>query len=176
MQAYDESTLTYNYRYVTSWTFSNVIAGSDSVGTVMQTVMYNVLTNPNTYKKLLAELLSANLTTPYPKWDEVSRLPYLDACVQEGLRVHPPFALPFERVVPEGGLEILGHYLPAGTIVGASPYVTNRYKATWGEDADFWRPERWLEHGPEHKKKLEDRMLTVSSDTIYTKFSLLLGS
>ena len=132
----------------------------------MQTVIYNVLTNPNTYEKLLAELLSANLTRPYPKWEEVSRLPYLDACVQEGLRVHPPFALPFERIVPEGGMEILGHYLPGGTIVGANPYVTNRYKATWGEDADFWRPERWLEHGSEHKRKLEDTMLTVSSETI----------
>ncbi|KID99278.1 Cytochrome P450, partial [Metarhizium majus ARSEF 297] len=148
---------------VTSWTFSNVIAGSDSVGTVMQTVMYNLLKSPHTLKKLVRELEEAGVSRPYPKWNQVSTLPYLDACVLEALRVHPPFALPFERVVPEGGITMLGHFLPAGTIVGASPYVTNRCKKMYGEDAEFWRPERWLEGDAEHKKKMENVMLTFGA-------------
>jgi hypothetical protein len=32
--------------------------------------------------------------------------------------MHPPFALPFERVVPEGGLEVDGHIIPPGTRIG----------------------------------------------------------
>lgn len=130
----------------------------------MQTVMYNLLKSPHTLKKLVRELEEADVSRPYPKWTEVSTLPYLDACVLEALRVHPPFALPFERVVPEGGITMLGHFLPAGTIVGASPYVTNRCKTMYGEDAEFWRPERWLEGDAEHKKKMENVMLTVSQD------------
>lgn len=149
-------------RAATAWTFSNVIAGSDSVGSLMRTIMFNLLVYPHTLAKLYDELRSANLSRPFPQYSEVRNLPYLDACVQEGIRMHPPFALPFERVVPEGGITILGQYLPAATIVGGSPYVVNRHKGMFGEDAEFWRPERWLEKDEMHKKKLEQAMLTVS--------------
>ena len=88
-------------------------------------------------------------------------LSYVDACVQEGSRMHPPYALTFERVVPEGGITIFGLYLPAGIIVGGSPYVVNRHKPIFGQDAEFWRPERWLEKDAAHKK-LEQNNQTVS--------------
>ncbi|KAL9617507.1 MAG: hypothetical protein Q9160_007718 [Pyrenula sp. 1 TL-2023] len=145
----------------TSWTFSNVIAGSDSVGTVMRTTMLNLMCYPHTMEKLRDELRAANLSRPYPQFNEVRELPYLDACVQEGARLHPPFALPLERVVPEGGVTVLGHYLPEGTLVGGNPYVVNRHKETFGEDAEFWRPERWLEGDDAHKRKLEQGILTL---------------
>lgn len=138
-----------------------MIAGSDSVGSLMRTTMFNLLLYPQTFRKLYDELHAANVSLPYPRYSEVRNLPYLDACVQEGIRMHPPFALPFERVVPKGGVEILGHFLPAGTVVGGSPYVVNRHKGTFGDDAEFWRPERWLEQGDEHKHRLEQSMLTV---------------
>lgn len=72
--------------------------------------------------------------------------------------------IPFEveRVVPKGGITILNHFLPEGTTVGANPYVINRHKATFGEDAECWRPDRWLEGGEGHRKKLEASLLTVS--------------
>lgn len=149
-------------RFVTAWTVSNVLAGSDSVGTVMKTTMYNLLASSRTLENLRGELLAANVSRPYPRWSEVSGLPYLDACVQEALRVHPPFAMPFERIVPEGGIFISGQYLPAGTIVGASPYVVNRHVPTYGPDAEIWRPERWLEGPPALRKMREDALLTVS--------------
>jgi hypothetical protein len=63
--------------------------------------------------------------------------------------------------VPRGGVTVLGKFLPEGTVVGGSPYVVNRHRGTFGDDAEFWRPERWLEKGDEHKRKLEQSMLTV---------------
>lgn len=63
----------------------------------------------------------------------------------------------------KGSITILEHYLPAGTAVGGNPCVINRHKATFGEDAELWRPERWLEHDESHKKKLDHAMLTISS-------------
>lgn len=77
--------------------------------------------------------------------------------------MHPPFALPLERVVPKGGVTILGHHLLAGTAVGGNRYVVNWHKGTFGEDAGLWRPETWLEKCETHKKKHEQAMLTVSS-------------
>ncbi|KAI1375397.1 putative benzoate 4-monooxygenase cytochrome P450 [Hypoxylon crocopeplum] len=147
----------------TAWVFSNVVAGSDSTGTVMKTVMYNLLCHPSTLEKLYKELAAANLSRPYPKWGEVCLLPYLDACIQEGVRLHPPFALPFERVVPAGGITVLGKYLPGGTLVGGNPYVVNRHRQTFGDDPDSWSPERWLVGGEQHKKKLEKSVLTFGA-------------
>ncbi|RLL97903.1 hypothetical protein CFD26_105311 [Aspergillus turcosus] len=147
----------------TAWTFSNVIAGSDSVGTVMRTLVFNLLVYPHTLQKLRDELEAANLSRPFPRYSEVRDLPYLDACVQEAARIHPPFALPFERVVPKGGITVLGHYLPEGTVVGGSPDVVNRDQNTFGEDAEFWRPERWLEGDSSHKRKLEGSILTFGA-------------
>jgi len=151
------------YRIVSNWTFTNVIAGSDSVGAVMTTIVFHLLQNAYSLQKLYGELLSANLTRPYPRMGEIQNLPYLDACMWEAIRLHPAFALPFERVVPDGGITVLGHYLPAGTWIGGNAYVVNRHKKTFGADAEFWRPERWTEGDEKHKNKLQQCNLTVST-------------
>lgn len=70
--------------------------------------------------------------------------------------------MPLERVVPAEGVTICGHFYPGGTVVGMSPYITNRYKPTWGVDADQWRPSRLLEGEPSHTRKLEASLLSVS--------------
>ena len=132
----------------------------------MQIVWYNLLAHPLTMRRLYDELVEAensqSLSRPFPTWNEVRDLPYLDACINEAVRLHPPFCLPFERVVPQGGVTICGRYFAAGTVVGMSPYVINRHRPTFGEDAEVWRPERWLEHDDEHRRKLEHSVLTVS--------------
>lgn len=127
----------------------------------MKTIMVNLLRYPHTLQKLYDELRSLDLSRPCPKYSEVRDSPYLDACVQEGVRMHPPFALPFERVVPDGGVMLFGHYLPAGVVVGGNPYVVNRHKPTFGQDAEFWRPERWLGLDDICRKKLDQSVLTV---------------
>ncbi len=94
------------HRIVSNWTFTNIIAGSDSVGAVITTMMFHLLQNSNSMQKLHTELRSANLTRPHARLSEIQSLPYLDACMWEAIRLHPAFALPFERVVPEGGITI----------------------------------------------------------------------
>ena len=132
----------------------------------MRTIWYNLLAYPETLRKLQDELLAADkehgLTKPYPSWKDICELPYLDACVLEGVRMHPPFCLPFERVVPVGGLTIGDHYYPEGTVVGMSAYVVNRHKPTFGEDADSWNPDRWMVP-KDLKQKREAAIMTVSN-------------
>jgi cytochrome P450 len=128
--------------------------------------MFNILAHRDSLNKLYQELYEADRTTgltrPYPKWNEVKDLPFLDACVQEALRRPPPFSLPLERVAPQGGIVISGRYFPEGTCIGMNPYVVNRHRPTFGEDADSWRPERWLVDDPALRKKLEGSIMTVS--------------
>lgn len=150
---------------VTAWTFSNVIAGSDSTAIIMKTIWFNLLAYPETLHRLRAELIEADrakggLTKPFPSWKEVCDLPYLDAIVQEGLRMHPPFCLPLERVVPKGGLTIGGTFFDEGTVVGMSPYVANRHRPTFGDDAEVWNPDRWMVP-KELRQKREAGIMTV---------------
>lgn len=154
-------------RCVTAWTFSNVIAGSDSTAVVLRTVWHNLLSHPETLDRLREELRDAEakkpggFSKPFPSWRDIADLPYLDACINEAVRLHPPFCLPFERVVPKGGITVGGTYIPEGTVVGMSPYVVNRHKPTFGEDAHLWNPSRWMVP-QERRRKLEASIMTVS--------------
>ena len=141
----------------------------------MKTLWYNLLAHPASRNRIYDELLhiekQQQLSRPYPKWSEVSSLPYLDACVLEAIRLHPPFCLPFERVVPREGIAIGSHFLPGGTVIGMSPWVVNHHPQTFGEDADDWRPERWLEDCDKYRE-MEQSILTVGFN--YKKFRVLI--
>lgn len=128
----------------------------------MRTLMYNLLKYRSALKKLQRELDSAGLSRPFPRYDEVQGLPYLDACVLEAGRILPPVGVPMERVVPPEGVTISGQYIPAGTIVGANPYVVHRHTGTFGLDVEAWRPERWLDADEEQRQRMEQSLLTVN--------------
>ena len=40
-------------------------------------------------------------------------------------------------------------FVPKGTMILVSNWMSNVNKAIWGEDADEWKPERWLKPLPE---------------------------
>jgi cytochrome P450 len=45
-------------------------------------------------------------------FQEAQKLPYLQAVIKEGLRLHSATGLPLVRVVPKGGAMIAGRYFP----------------------------------------------------------------
>lgn len=82
--------------------------------------------------------------------------------------MHPGVSYPLERVVPKLGEELSGVFVPGGTIVGVNPAVIHRDRSIFGEDADTFRPERWLatdDEGLERVKVMERSLLTVSQAT-----------
>jgi hypothetical protein len=64
-----------------------------------------------------------------------------------------------ERIVPKQGAEICGEVIPGGTIVGCNAWVIHRRAEVFGEDAEIYRPERWLEADPDVRRKMEGSML-----------------
>ncbi|RDW93185.1 cytochrome P450 [Aspergillus mulundensis] len=149
-----------------AWASSNITAGSDTTGIFLRTVFYNLLKNPNTLHRLLEELDSAaaagNLDD-LASWKQTRELPYLDAVIKEGGRIHPPFGLPYERVLPKEGATICGEFLPGGTVVGMSAWVVHRDKDLYGEDCDEWNPERWLRYDAERRRAMENALLTFGA-------------
>lgn len=91
------------------------IAGGETVSTVLAAVTYYLLTNPETYIKLRQEI-----RTRYSNYDEIDatsslQLPYLQAVINEALRIYPPGPQGFPRVSP--GAVVDGMYVPAGVSI-----------------------------------------------------------
>ncbi len=80
-----------------------------------------MIAEPKCYRVLRAELDEV-FPDPFGYLDPavLSRLPYLDAVIEEALRLGTPFFLP--RIVPLGGARIDGKYIPEGTIVALAAY------------------------------------------------------
>ena len=76
--------------------------------------------------------------------EESEKLPFLQATILEGLRIHSAIGGLLPRRVPPGGCVIAGRYIPAGHVVGASAWVVNRNTAVFGHDASEFNPHRWL--------------------------------
>ncbi|KAI2628781.1 cytochrome P450 [Hypoxylon sp. NC1633] len=130
---------------------SMAFAGSETTAISLASVFYYLLRNPSALTKLRKELddaavagIFSDYETGLVTWTESQKLPYLDACIKEAFRLHPAAGLPLERIVPEPGVEIAGHYVKGGTIVGCSAWIIHRRPEIWGEDVDVHRPERWL--------------------------------
>jgi cytochrome P450 len=144
---------------------SMAFAGSETTAISLSSVFYFLLKNPSSLARLLAELDDAgregrfsDYETGLVTWHESQTLPYLDACVKEAFRLHPAPGLPMERIVPEGGLEIAGHKVTGGTIVGCNAWVIHRNEEIFGEDVEAYRPERWLPEEGKDKSAEEQRI------------------
>ncbi|KAL1801682.1 hypothetical protein ACET3X_002024 [Alternaria dauci] len=125
-----------------------IVAGSDTSASTIRGVILHLLANASAYKKLQTEIDDgiANGTISSPITDaEGRRLPYLQACIKEGLRILPPATGANFKCVPPGGDILAGMFVPEGTQVGSSHLSIQHSTATFGADAELFRPERWLE-------------------------------
>ncbi|KAJ0107927.1 pisatin demethylase [Diaporthe amygdali] len=125
-----------------------LFAGSDTTAIGFRSLFYHLIKNPDVYEKLQSEIdrgfSSGRLKSPV-KFSEAIKLEFLSACIKEALRVHPGVQLTMGRVVPAEGLELSGMFIPGGFWVGMNPAVVHFDKSIFGEDADEFRPARWLE-------------------------------
>ncbi|KAF4552475.1 Cytochrome P450-like protein 41 [Elsinoe fawcettii] len=137
---------------------SNVFAGSDTTGITLSAIAFNIFSIPEVLGRLRAEIDSATkdgrASDPIT-FKESQELPYFQAVIKESMRLHPATGLPLWRVAPVGGADIAGTHFPAGSIVGANTWVAHRNKDVFGEDADEFRPERWMEQDKERLAQME---------------------
>lgn len=122
-----------------------MVAGSDTTAAALRFLFRTILAPSNApiLAKLHAELSSASLSHPVPAYDELLKLPYLQAVLTETLRLGSvPLYLP--RIVSAPGFECEGLFVPGGSTVAMTPWVVSRDKSVYGEDAEVFKPERWL--------------------------------
>ncbi|GKZ18421.1 hypothetical protein AbraCBS73388_000991 [Aspergillus brasiliensis] len=144
---------------------NNLLAGSDTTAISLRAMIYYIVQTPHVYDKLQREIDEADrqgLLSKFITYEECLKLPYLQATMKEAMRLHPGVGFPLERYVPPPGAEICGHRLPGGTNVSISAPVIHQLQDIYGEDADSFRPERWLEASPEALKAMDRYFLSVS--------------
>ncbi|TFK48996.1 cytochrome P450 monooxygenase pc-bph [Heliocybe sulcata] len=131
---------------LTAEALTQLIAGSDTTSNSSCAITYYLALYPDVQAKLHAELDEAlGNDDPVSTFDQVKRLKYLEAVINEALRIHSTSGIGLPRVVPEGGMTVCGKTFPEGTVLSVPTYTIHREKAVWGEDVDVFRPERWFE-------------------------------
>lgn len=130
-------------REVKTHAFGNITAGADTTTIALRTILFHIGKNQDVYHILCHEIRdSAKLTLPI-SFHSAKSLPYLNAVIQEALRIHPPNGLMYSRETAAEGSMICGHYIPKGTEVGISPWVVHYDPALFPNPEKF-EPERWL--------------------------------
>lgn len=143
--------------FVQGGCWGNVFAGSDTTSISLNGTLFHLITYPNTFVRLRQELddtAARGVLSDPPTFAETQALPYFQAVLKEGLRMHPATGIPLWRQVPAGGATLCGTYFPAGTNVGINSWVAHRNRDVWGPDADEFRPERWLDSPEEMLKEM----------------------
>ncbi|GBE84398.1 Benzoate 4-monooxygenase [Sparassis crispa] len=123
-----------------------LVAGSDTTSNSLSAIIYYLARDQEAQKKLQAELDAvANNDSSILPFEDIKSLPYLEAVINEGLRLFTTLGFGLPRVVPKGGLTVLGHTFPGGTEISVPTYSLHHSNEVWGPNVDEFYPERWLD-------------------------------
>ena len=123
-----------------------MFAGADTVGNALMLGTFYIAKSHSVLANLKSELFAAfsDPSRP-PAVRELEKLPYLNACIKESLRLSSGVISGLPRIVPPSGATIGGHKIPGGAIVSVGSTFVH-YNADIFPDPFVFRPERWLEN------------------------------
>jgi cytochrome P450 len=131
-----------------------LLAGRDTTASLLGWLFYLLARHPPIFHKLRTAVISEFGTYIDPaeiSFAKIKSSRYLQHCLSETLRLYPvvPLNMRFatrDTTIPVGG-GLDGKsavFVPKGTQVEYSVHVMHRRKDLWGEDAEEFRPERWV--------------------------------
>ncbi|CAK3741847.1 Cytochrome P450 52A12 [Lecanosticta acicola] len=136
-----------------------LLAGRDTTASLLTNAWFMLSKRPDIWKKLQAEV--ARLDGALPTFEQLKELKYLKAVLNESLRLHPVVPLNSreateDTTLPVGGGPDGSHplFIKKGELMVWSLYAMHRRKDYYGEDANEFRPERWIDNAETGKKGL----------------------
>lgn len=136
-----------------------LLAGRDTTASLLTNVWHTLSKRPDIWKKLQTEI--AALQGSQPSFEELKDLKYLKALLNESLRLHPVVPLNSREAQEDTTLPVGGGpdgraplFIKKGHLMAWSLYAMHRRKDFYGEDAEEFRPERWLDDAETGKKGL----------------------
>ncbi len=121
-------------------TVTLLIAGHDTSAIALCWALHHLLANPEVLTRLRAEVEAA--AAPEDADDALSKLPYLDAVLQESMRLTP--LVPVIQRVTRAPVRLGRYEVPAGALVMAHTWAVHHRPELYPEPERF-RPERFLE-------------------------------
>ncbi|KAI1662359.1 cytochrome P450 [Daldinia decipiens] len=144
-----------NREIVSDSALNYLSAGRDTVAQALTWCIYILMQHEFVIDEIRNEVRALLDNTPGPLLSDDSKvsvnssiltpssLPYTMATFYETLRLYPP--IPFEIKQCEKPTTLPdGTFLPEKSIVFWCTWAMNRSRINWGDDADSFRPERWL--------------------------------
>ncbi|KAL2815736.1 cytochrome P450 [Aspergillus granulosus] len=141
MDQKEELRLSHDEMYANSQVF--MVAGTETTATALSGLTYHLLMKPEKLDKLIEEIRSTFQKGSDIEIGALGRMKYLNACIEEGLRIYPPVPVGLPRVAPDEGLWVCGEHIPCKTALSINHW------ATYHDPENFKRPneyipERWL--------------------------------
>lgn len=121
-----------------------ILAGSETVATALSGMLYYLLEEPSCLARLTDEIRSSFKSEKEININSAAPLRYLNAVLEESMRLYPPVPAALPRMVPEPGQIICDRFVPAGVSVGL-PHYSCYHSAQNFFEPDVFHPERWLD-------------------------------
>ncbi|KAK3335945.1 cytochrome P450 [Cercophora scortea] len=122
-----------------------LIAGSDTTAVSLTYLIWSVCSHKQVQERLVEEVRTALPADDDDFADhDLTQLPYLNAVIEETLRLYSAAPSGLPRVVPAEGADLSGYYFPPGVIVTSQAYSMHRAPETF-PDPYVFNPDRWLD-------------------------------
>ena len=126
-----------------------MFAGQDTTATALAFGLWELAQNGHIQEKLRTEvdaLFGDSLGQPYPSYQDIMKLKYLDAVVKETLRIYAPVfvARRVKKDITMTTREKVSFTIPKNATVFVSPSLSQRQRIVFSDQPDQWMPERFL--------------------------------
>ncbi|KAJ5288821.1 hypothetical protein N7478_001851 [Penicillium angulare] len=119
-------------------------AGADTTATAMAGTFFFLAHKPKLLARLIREIRTTFADEEHIHTGaQLNSCGFLQACINETLRLAPSVAVTIPRTVLEGGMIVDEEFLPAGTMVGTTTYAIQRNPNYFTKPDEFY-PERWI--------------------------------
>ncbi|XP_059276092.1 probable (S)-N-methylcoclaurine 3'-hydroxylase isozyme 2 [Lycium ferocissimum] len=125
------------------------VAGGDTSTSTIEWAMAELIKNVESMKKVQDELEIKLGESDYPKESQLLHMSYLQACVKETLRLHPPGPL----LLPHRAIEtcqVMSFTIPKNTQILVNVWAIARDPSIW-EEPEMFRPQRFLSSDTDFK-------------------------
>jgi len=128
--------------HITGIFISMMFAGHHTSSGTASWAVIELLRHPDVLAEVVAELDALYADGTEVSFQALRSIPVLESALKETLRLHPPLII-LMRLVQED-FELLGRTIPAGTVLAASPRVSNRIEEDFPKAGTF-DPGRYLD-------------------------------
>jgi sterol 14-demethylase len=137
----EDGSLHFSADIVTGMFISMMFAGHHTTSGTAAWTLIELLRHPDVLAGVVEELDGLAVDGVEVSYQALREMPRLEAAIKEALRLHPPLILLLR--VAKTDLEVAGHRIPAGALVGASPSVSNRLPEAFA-DSEAFDPRRYI--------------------------------